>query len=102
MEIRKEDLGKGVSTNYLTDAAVDSLARRANDIPLFSSFSPDYVFKPPDLTAPSRHRDISTSASRLADAHHRLAGAASSASAARRALEPPKKMQVSATLNPKP
>jgi len=53
-EIRTEDPSLNASTNYLTDAAVDTLNRRARDMPMFSSFSPDYVFKPQNLSPTGR------------------------------------------------
>lgn len=87
-EIRSENPGAAANTNYLTDTAVDTLNRRARDIPLFSSFSPDYVFRPQELSI--MHGGGGGGRGYTS---HGGAISADLPSAARRELGPPRQMQ---------
>ena len=88
-EIRTEDPNMNASTNYLTDAAVDTLNRRARDMPLFSSFSPDYVYKPQNLS-PTGRADVGN---RRGFFGHKDDGRSGGEASMRRELGPPRPMQ---------
>ena len=76
----------GGSTNYLTQDAMDSVNRRARDVPLFSSFSPDYIFRPQELSSVPGN-------AYARGASHGRPGTTDSPSAGRRELGPPRQAQ---------
>ena len=92
-ELRQKADAATMPPNYLTDSAMASLADQAKDVPMFSSFSPDFVFKAPVLTAGAKDRSASR-VSGMANYSSMSRGAAERAStAARKELQAPRRMQ---------
>mmetsp|Transcript_25733 Transcript_25733/g.57872 ORF Transcript_25733/g.57872 Transcript_25733/m.57872 type:complete len:178 (-) Transcript_25733:2292-2825(-) len=92
-EIRNQ-AGEEAPPNYLTEEAISSAHQRLMDVPLFSSFAPDFVFRPPPLPLTRSRRPSRQSSPALRAHQEALAGQQElEASRSRMPLQPPPKMQ---------
>ena len=92
-EIRNQTGGEEASPNYLTEEAISSAHQRLMDVPLYSSFAPDFVYRPRPLPPSRRHASRQSSPALRAHPEALASQQEEEASRGRGALQPPPRMQ---------